>query len=567
MLRTGAIPAESGVRVESVTEEAGVVVVTVRPTRAIVPCPACGHPARRVHSVYRRTVQDLPWQGVRVALHLHTRRFFCDTPTCPRRIFAERFPGLVASGARRSTRLSTLYLAIGLVLGGEAGARLSGDLGLCVSPDTLLRLTTAAPRAAPATPRVLGVDDWAWRKGRRWGTILVDLERRQTIDLLPDRTAATFAAWLKAHPGVAIISRDRGGSYAEGGRQGAPDAIQVADRFHLLKNVGEVLERLLQRHQAALRAAALAVAQEVTVHEAAAAAAAADPVALPPVTPPPAATPPRPESQAHQLQHANQARRRVRYEEVHDLARQGLGPAAIARRVGLTRQTVARWLRADEYPARAPTRPRRQLVTAYEPYLRERWQAGCQNVRQLWRELQAQGFTGGHETVRRLVAPWRTAPGRPGPPPRHPAVALPPPAPPAPPPTRPWSPRQARWLLVKPDDTLRPDHLVYLRHLGVQAPPILLGQRLTRDFLRLVRARDHAALAPWLAQATASGLAEFREFAKGIARDRAAVEAALTMDWSNGQTEARVLQLKALRRQMRGRGSFALIRRRLVTAA
>lgn len=287
-----------------------------------------------------------------------------------------------------------------------------------------------------------------------------------------------------------------------------------------------------------------------------------DPVTPPPVTPLPAAAPPRLESQTHQLLQANQARRRVRYEEVRDLARQGLGPAAIARRVGLTRQTVARWLRADDYPARAPTRSRRQLVTADEPYLRERWQAGCQNVRELWRELQAQGFTGGHETVRRLVVQWRTAPGRPGLPPRSPVAA-----PPAPPPTRPWSPRQARWLLVKPDDTLRPDQLTYLRHLGAQAPPILVGQRLTREFLQLIHAHDHAALAPWLAAAAGSGLPEFVEFAKGIARDRPAVDAALTTPWSNGQTEARVLQVKALRRQMRGRGGFALIRRCLVTAA
>jgi len=570
MLRVGAIAAERGVQVDTVTAVDGVVVVVVRPTRAAVPCPACGQLARRVHSHYRRVITDLPWQGVAVRLVLHARRFRCDEPTCARCIFAERFPGLVAAGARRSTRLSTLYLALGLALGGEAGARLATNLGLAVSPDTLLRLTTAAPLAAPPTPRVLGVDDWSWRKGRRWGTILVDLERHRTIDILPDRQAGTFARWLRAHPGVAVISRDRGGAYADGGRQGAPDAVQVADQFHLLKNAGEALERLVQRHHTALREAATAVDRE--------AAAAADANDAPPLTAeppipapapamPPSTAAPRPASQAQQLQQATRARRLARYEEVAGLSRQGLGPAAIARQVGLTRQTVARWLRAGSFAERAPARPRRQRITAYEPYLRERWQAGCQNARQLWRELRGQGFTGGHEAVRRLVLRWRTEPGRPGLPRRQPRIAPVAVPPPAPPKTRPWSPRQTRWLLVKPTAVLRPEQRAYLHHVGERAPAVLTGQSLAVEFRRLVCERDHAALAPWLALAATSDLADFVEFAKGIARDRAAVEAALTTPWSNGQTEARVLQLKTVRRQMRGRGGFALVRRRVVTAA
>ncbi len=503
-------------------------------------------------------------------LALHARRFRCDEPTCARCIFAERFPGLVAAGARRSTRLRTLYLALGLALGGEAGARLATDLGLAVSPDTLLRLTTAAPLAAPPPPRVLGVDDWSWRKGRRWGTILVDLERHRTIDILPDRQAGTFARWLRAHPGVAVSSRDRGGAYAEGGRQGAPDAVQVADRFHLLKNAGEALERLVQRHHAALRAAATAVDREAT-----AAADAQDapprtaepPVPAPAPAMPPSMAAPRPASQAQQLQQATRARRLARDEEVAGLAGQSLGPAAIARQVGLTRQTVARWLRAGSFAERAPARPRRQRIATYAPYLCERWQAGCQHTRQRWRELRAQGCTGGHETVRRFVLRWRTEPGRPGLPRRRPLGAPPAAMPPAPPQTRPWSPRQARWLLVKPAETLRPEQRVYLGYLGAHAPAILAGQRLAVEFLRLVRERDAAALALWLATAEASGLADFVAFAKGLVRDRAAVAAALTTPWSNGQTEVRVLQLQTVRRQMRGRGGFALVRRRVVTAA
>jgi len=207
------------------------------------------------------------------------------------------------------------------------------------------------------------------------------------------------------------------------------------------------------------------------------------------------------------------------------------------------------------------------LVTPFEPYLRERWQAGCHNSRQLWREICAQGFTGGDETVRRLVVNWHTERGRPGPPRRHPeADGAPRPVPP-PPATRPWSPQQMRWRLLTPADELTPEQQAYLEQLGQHCPAVLVAQRLTVDFIQLVRERDHGALDGWLAAAAASGLPELAEFAKGLVRDLSAVEAALQHEWSNGQTEAHVLQLKTLRRQMRGRGGFALVRRRMVKAA
>ena len=556
MRMTSAFPPERGVAIDYLTRVDGGIVAGLSPTRPTVPCPSCGHLAHRVQSRYHRTVADLPAHGLAVRLDLHTRRFWCDEPTCPRKIFAERFPGLVAAGARRSTRLSTLYLALGLALGGEAGARLAADLSLCVSPDTLLRATTATPFPEQPTPRVLGVDDWSWRKGRRWGTILVDLERHRTIDILPDRTAGTLAAWLKVRPGITIVARGRAGAYADGIRTGAPTAVQVADRFHLVKNAGDVLERVVQRHHAGLRAAAKALDRATgasslpgggdlrSVPD--------DPAMLVQAQPP-------------QTLHAQQ-RRRARYEEVVTLAQAGLGPTAIGQRVDLTRQTVARWLAGTTCPERAPSAARMLLVTPYEPYLRERWQAGCQNSRQLWREVQRQGFGGGQETVRRLVVQWRTERGRPGPPRRN--VAAAPLAQPAPllSVTRPLSPRQARWLLVKPEEAVEPEQRAYLEQFGQLCPEVRVAQRLILEFLRLVRARDQAALAPWLAAVSASGLAELVEFAKGLVRDRAAVEAALQYHWSNGQTEAQVLQLKTLRRQMHGRGSFALVRRRVVKA-
>ena len=228
------------------------VVVAVTSVQGTACCPACGQPARREHSRYRRQPSDLPCVGRKLRLQINVRRFFCDNPDCERRTFAERLPGVVKAFARRTERLAELQRQIGLALGGEAGSRHAQQLSVPVSPDTLLRLVSRDQEPTAPTPRVLGIDDWAWRKRQRYGTILVDLERRCVVDILPDRSADTVAAWLQAHPGVEIISRDRGGIYADGARRGAPDAIQVADRFHLLLNLRETLERLMIRRHADL---------------------------------------------------------------------------------------------------------------------------------------------------------------------------------------------------------------------------------------------------------------------------------------------------------------------------
>lgn len=205
-------------------------------------CPLCQRDSARIHSRYTRTVADLPWMGCAVRLELHIRRFFCPNPECTRQIFTERLPSVVAPYARRTTRLTDLFTLIGFALGGEAGKRLVAGMGLETSPDTLLRLIRAQPEEQAPTPRVLGVDDFSFCKRKSYGTILIDLERRVPIDLLPDREAATLKKWLEDHPGVEIISRDRGGSYADGARQGAPKARQGASRFHLLMNLSETMK-------------------------------------------------------------------------------------------------------------------------------------------------------------------------------------------------------------------------------------------------------------------------------------------------------------------------------------
>ncbi len=365
------------------------IVVELATTSRETPCPLCGNAATRVQSHYWRHLADLPWQGVPVVVRLHTRRFWCDHPDCPRAIFTERIPALAAPHARRTARLTAVLTQIAFALGGEGGARLLTALGMAASPDTLLGLVRQAPLAAPPTPRVLGIDDFALRRGRTYGTILIDLERHAAVDVLPDRDADSVARWLAAHPGVAVISRDRSGVDADGARRGAPAATQVADRWHLLKNIGDALERVLGRQRHALRAAMDPADPPVLGDAAPGAAVVPSAPAIPTPAPPmPRRVPP------------GDARRALLYKEVHDLHKQGLSRSAIGRRVGLTRVTVRKYLRAASCPVRSARRTHLPALGQHEAYLRERWAGGCDNAAQLWRELRARGFPGSAGAVR-----------------------------------------------------------------------------------------------------------------------------------------------------------------------
>lgn len=558
MCLSGVIPYLAGFRLHQLVIEDTHVILVVVPTRRTASCPICQNTSARIQSQYDRTLVDLPLGDRPVRLRLRVRRFRCGNRACPRRVFAERFPDLTSAYARRTHAQRRALEDYGFEAGGSGGARLAKRRGVIGSRATILRLVQAARAPEVATPRVLGVDDWARKRGQTYGTILIDLEQHRPVDLLEDRTAAGFAAWLKQHPGVEIIARDRGGAYADGGRQGAPAAIQVADRFHVLRNSGEALERVLGRKRVLLKDAAAAVDQSTTPPPLQARSGSAP-------APISSTAPRRPSTRDEEEKALHRAQRRERYETVIALYQQGFSVSQIAREVRIGRKTVRRFLQAGSFPERASSPRRSSILDPFEPYLRERWAEGCHNSLQLWRDLQPRGFTGAASLLRRFVARWRPEPGTSGPPPRRARAknAAPPPLAP----TRALSPREARWLLLHHEDELRPDEETYRAHLLQADGEIQAAQVLAVDFGQLVRQRQRDGLDPWLARAEESGVPEFQEFARVMRRDQAAVEAALTYEWSNGQTEGQITRVKYLKRQMYGRASFRLLKKRVLHAA
>ncbi len=316
----------AGLIVDRVVVDPDRITVAVRVRGAAGSCPLCRRPSRRVHSRYVRRLGDLPWQGRVGQLDLQVRRFRCPAPECPRRVFAERLPAVALPRVRRTTRLAEAQCRVAFSVGGEAGARLASRLAMPVSGDTLLRLIRTAPLPAVPTPRVIGIDDWAWRQGQRYGTLIVDLERNRPIDVLPDREAQTVRAWLSDHPGIDVVVRDRAGAYADGIRSGAPEAVQVTDRWHLLRNLGDALARVFDRHHGDLRMAADTAVERVQ-----------DTQPAPDVSSAPAAETQTPDR--HGV-------RRDRFNEAMALHGQGWSARRIARAVGANRQTVQGWLRS-----------------------------------------------------------------------------------------------------------------------------------------------------------------------------------------------------------------------------
>jgi transposase len=513
-------------------------------------CPRCAVSSSSVHSRYQRHLTDLPWRTHAVHLQLMVRKFFCRNPSCARRIFTERLPALVAAYARKTSQLVTALRAIGGALGGNAGARLAARLRLSTSPTTLLRLVRTAPVPPTQALQAVGVDEWAWRRGHRYGTILVNLADHRVVDLLPDRSAATVAAWLAQHPTITVVCRDRSDLYADGIRRGVPAAVQVVDRFHLVQNLRQALEAFLIDHRAALQAAAVGTAMTLT-----------PPTGLVPVTPlyqgrrrrlkpapPRAERPPR------------HTRWVAIYKAVRALRARGTPIAMMARQLGISRPTVYAYLRRDTPPGprRLQRPPSARVLTPYLPYLIRRWRESGADSRQLWREIQMLGYTHSARTVCRFITRLRRA-SEGG---YAPEVQ-------GSPYTRPQGPsaRAVSFVMVCPAAHRSDDAQRYLDQLCQVDARIARAHGLSQAFLVMVRERRGADLKAWMAEATHSGIEELARFARGLQDDLAAVKAGLTWEWSNGVTEGHIHRLKLLKRQGYGRAGFALLRQRIMLAA
>lgn len=527
-------PCPAEVQVERLIAEADHITLVVRVFRPVVPCPGCARPSYRIHSYYERRLADLPWNGIPVEIRLRTRRFFCDAEECGQRIFTERLPETTAAHARRTLRMKEALRWLGLALGGEAGARTAQRLGLVVSGDTLLRhlrRMSLGQKPTPVSPRVLGMDDWAWRKGQRYGTILCDLERRRVVDLLPDRQASTVVEWLRDHAPPEVISRDRAGAYAEAARLGAPHAVQVADRFHLMRNLREALEHVLARYTP-LPERAL---QQPT---------------LAPVTDPPAASPNLTLTRSQQISHERRQRRIERYQQVVELYRRGTSLRAIASQLGLNRKTVRYWLRARQFPERQVA-PRHSSVDRWLSYLEKRWAEGCHNRSQLWRELQAQGADFAQVTLRRWFRVRLGVRGHP-----HQSSL-------SPPRKRPTL-RQTSALLLGLVHHPSPSQETFTQTLCALFPDIATTVELAKQFRRMMRERDASKWAAWQSAARKSPL---HHFVVQLQRDEAAVRAAFTLPWSTGPVEGHIHRLKLIKRQMYGRAKLDLLRIRVLHSA
>ena len=545
------LPDATRLRLEAcdVDDTTAQITLRVQATPTSAPCPLCATPARRSHSDYGRTLADLPWAQYRVCLQLRVRKWFCRNRACPRRIFTERLPTVAVPWARRTLRLAQRLVALGIALGGKAGVHLGHAWALVVSRNTLLRLLRRVPQPILPTPRVLGVDDFALRKRQTYGTILVDLERRQPVALLPERTADTVAQWLREHPGVMVIARDRSTAYGEGARQGAPAATQVADRFHLLQNLREALDQVFSTYSQALDAVnALVHQQPVPLSDGAMA------VPVPPHDIP---------LPAQQRAVQRQARRQALHAQVWALHHQGWTAPAIAQHVGLSLRTVQRDLRSATFAGRKRRSDCGDSgLNPYKPYLLERWNAGCYTAMRLFRALRQRGYAGGYGVVAAYARRLRQAQGLP-PGHRRPRQPLPAVAEPL---CQPLTPRRASWLVLRRETKRTDAESQQLTMLRAQQAEVAEAIALAQDFATLVRQRQPMQFDLWLKRATTSAVDAIRRFATGLYEDYEAVKAGVTLPWNSGPVEGHINRLKMVKRQMFGRARLDLLSRRFVLA-
>ncbi|HLW03642.1 MAG TPA: ISL3 family transposase [Ktedonobacterales bacterium] len=493
-------------------------------------CPLCGTKAQRVHSWYQRTVMDLPLQHTPVLLHLRGRKFYCDQPTCPRRIFTERLPQVTAPHGRFTFALQQWLARLGQEHGGASSARSAKLLGLRVSGRGILRRLHALPLPAFPPPQVIGLDDWAWKRRERYGTTIVDLERGKPIALLAERSQGCVTQWLKHHPTITVVARDRSKEFAAAITAALPQAQQVADRFHLAKNLTEQLDKVVSARWKVLTNAWRP---------------AEAPAAPVPAVRPEQLRPPSPGE--------------ARYQQALTLAQAGDSVKLIAQRLGVSHQTIYRWLAQEHGPHAGLRKPRRNALEWITPYLHRRWEEGERQGLVLWEEVKAQGYRGSLRSIYRRLGRWRDGPRR-----RSSSAAL---VSVLPSPLEDLTPGKIiGWIIARPE-TLTPAATQRLEVVCQLDPVIAQARDLTWRWLSFIRRHTNEGLEAWLGQMRTSGLSAFVSFARSVEQDKAAIVAGLSLPYSTGPVEGHITRLKLIKRHASGRASLPYLERRFLPVA
>lgn len=508
------------------------------------PCPACGVLSSHIHSHYQRLLKGLPVAGRKFSFSLLVRRFRCREGLCSRKIFCERLLDVAHPYARWTLQAQRLIQDVACQHGGEVGALMLCRMFLPVSPTTLLRRIRQTTLPEQKEPKVIGIDDFAFRKGQTYGTVITDLEAGRIIEVLPDRTSSTLETWLKAHPGVEVISRDRATEYRKACIDGAPQAQQVLDRWHILKNFRDAVERYLKRSSSDLMRAAQQIGMSVQPRIYA----------------------------ATQTRVSEQAKKKVEvlHQAIQALGAQGLTILAISKELKVTRATVRKYLGSPVPPVRTRNKRRKCLLDPYEAHLVKRWNEGCQNAYALWREIRAMGFAGKSQTISKWATRRRTGPtpltavkfsdSR-----QYGSI----------PPTllessafqrRGLNPSQVVWCLLLPEKRLSEKEKSLRAALKDHLPAAEQLCDLAGQFFAVFREKNTVLLESWLHRASECSVREVQSFAAGLNLELFEVKAAVESPWSNGLTEGKVTKIKALKRQMFGRCGFDMLRRRVLFA-
>jgi transposase len=514
------LPHLASVIVEKVRVGGDLVRAWVRARADGAACPGCGRWCTKVHHSYTRTLADTGIGGRRVLIHLVVRLLRCGAG-CGTATFAEQPAGLASRYTRRTPLLERELTEVARALAGRAGSRLaSAVLAVQVSRHALIRLVMSLPDPPAGPVRVLGADDFSLRRGHSYATLLVDMETGRPVDVLPDREAATLQAWLEAHPGTEVICRDRGTAYAQAARDGAPAAVQVADRWHIWDDLGDHVVKAVARHKDCLAGTACR-------HQ--------DP------------DPAQGQEQAPEVMTAAdlEAVIRDRHQQVQQLRTAGQTQDQAAAALGLTRQVTGRYWRAASPAALLPARATSAL-DRWKPRLHQRAAAGITSARALHEEITALGYAGSYSTTYAYASMFAlAAPPRPPAPPRH---------------------RQAaRWILTRPG-RLGHDDQAQLDAIHARCPQLDALTRHVAGFAKILTQRlGGDQLDAWLAAVDADDQPGLHSFTTGIRQDYDAVRNAVTLTWNSGPVEGRNTTVKLLKRQMYGRASFRLLRKRILT--